>query len=204
MDELLLLEAGPEAEYLLARPALKSIRAPDFTGSLDYIDSLASRRSLTVSWRDVGGITAAVLNRPSLTLAVPQAAPGPTDVGFEVSSTDFRPLGDSRTFHPEGVYRRPAALRRSSSDVIASRPRLEFPPGWRNPLDPTRETDELNRVMRDMERRIRRHPFSFRRPSDVVICLKRKIRRRVMHALGFAGQSGFNPPTRTYYSRVIC
>lgn len=200
MDELSLLEADA------IESALPPRQAPDFTGSLDYIDSLASRRALTLSLRDAAAITMAVNYRPSsLSLDVGQAMQGPTDVGYS-SVSDFRPLGDARRFDPEFSVRAPRALVRSASRVVSSRPVAHFPPGWRNPLDPDRSTEELNRVIGEIERRVHRKPFKnyFDRPNQVVICLKRKIRREVMNAFGYAGETGFNPPKRTYWSRIIC
>lgn len=210
MDELSLLEAdsiGLQA-VRAAESAKSLLPAADFTASLDYIDSLASRRSLTVSRRDLSLITTAAMSSFDYLspLKDSKAVPSQTDVGF-YSSTDFRPLGDARRFDPEFSVRPPRALVRSASRVNAYvSPRNDFPPGWRNPLDPDRSTDDLNRAMREAERRIFRKPFSFRRPNQVVICLKRKIRRAVMHASGFAGgtNSGFRPPRRTYWSKVVC
>jgi hypothetical protein len=211
MDELLLLE-GEAIEAAAAASPKKYLPAPDFTGSLDYIDSLASRRALTLSRRDVATITTAAFDGFSYLspLNVSKAVPGETDVSFNLS-TDFRPLGDARRFNPEFSIRPPAALSRSASRIVANprSPQNRFPPGWRNPLDPDRDTDELNRVMEEMERRARRKPFAryFKKPNQVVICLKRKLRRAVMHATGFSGMPGnpgFRPPVRTYYSKVIC
>lgn len=209
MDELALLEADSIEAYQAAESASIRIPAPDFTGSLEYIDSLASRASLTLSRRDAVAITTAIADNFHYLspLLRSQAVPSPADAGFSVS-TDFRPLGDARRFDPEFSVRAPRALNRSSARVVASRvsPRIrnDFPPGWRNPLDPSRETDDLNRAMRSIERRISRKPFQFKRPNQVVICLKRKIRRQVMNALGFAGGTGFRVPHRTYWSKVVC
>lgn len=217
MDELSLL-VGPSirAARRVARRPKFTLPAADFTASLDYIDSLASRRALALSRRDVAIITTAASNGFDYLspLFVNKAVPSPSNDGFRVSS-DFRPLGDARRFDPEYFVRPPRALVRSSSRVVASRVspvrsplRASFPPGWRNPLDPTRDIDDLNRAMRESERRVLRRPFKnyFERPNQIVICLKRKIRRAIMHASGFAGgtNSGFRPPTRTYYSSVIC
>lgn len=207
------IEAVQAAESRLgAVSAQTKLPAPDFTGSLDYIDSLASRRSLTVSKRDLAQITTAAMSTFDYLspLVDSKAVLSPTDVGFR-QSTDFRPLGDDRRYYPESV--RPLrALSRSAIRVYDSpirlSPKAAFPPGWRNPLDPDRSTEDLNRVMEEMERRLRRAgPFSRRRfgwRDQVVICLKRKIRRNVMAAMGHMGRSGFNPPRRTYWSKVVC
>lgn len=204
MDDLSLL-----GELSTSESENNSLPTADFTASLDYIDSLASRRALTLSRRDALAITTAVNGFDYLSpLLSTKAVPSPTDVGFNVS-TDFRPLGDARRFNPE-VSLAPLGLVRSSSSVVAPSSPYRVPPGWRNPLDPTRSPGDIERSMRDMERRTLRRPFAdlgqrrFRVPNQVVICLKRKIRRNVMHAFGYAGGFGFRIPRRTYWSKVIC
>jgi hypothetical protein len=207
MDDLSLLEAGSIDDAVAAEPASSSLPAPDFTGSLDYIDALARRNSLTLSRRDAFAITTAVNGFDYLSpLLSSKAVPTPTDVGFNFSS-DFRPLGDARRFDPEGFVRSPRALVRSSARVVSPSTPYRVPPGWRNPLDPTRSPGDIERAMRDIERRVFRKPWasrSFSVPDQVVICLKRKVRRNVMHAFGFAGGYGFRIPRRTYWSSVIC
>lgn len=206
-DVLSLLEAGTIEELRALEPASNTLPAADFTASLDFIDSLASRRSLSISRRDLATITtASSFDYLSPAVEGLRAVPSASDDAFNVS-TDFRPLGDARRWQPEEFRLAPKALVRRASQVIDSQvyPRNDFPPGWRNPLDPGRSTGELDRVVRDIERRARRpSPFAFRRPNQVVICLKRKIRRQVMNAFGYAGSSGFRAPRRTYWSRVIC
>lgn len=44
----------------------------------------------------------------------------------------------------------------------------------------------------------------FKQPSRVLICIRRRARREVMHALGFAGKVGQRPPHRGPYSSVRC
>lgn len=44
----------------------------------------------------------------------------------------------------------------------------------------------------------------FASPSRVMVCIRRKIRRGVMHALGYAGKTGFRRSHRNYYSSVRC
>lgn len=200
---LSLLEAAP------MRAAGKRISAADFTATFDYIDSLASRRALTLGRRDIAYITTADLIALSPSVGRIKAVPGPIERSF-YSSTDFRPLGDARRYHPEFTFRRPASLVRSSVDVVSPsyypRIRNDFPPGWRNPLDPDRSTEDLNRTMREIERRALRNPWRnyFRNRSQAVICLKRQMRKQIMHASGFAGLTGFRAPKRNYWSRIYC
>lgn len=204
MDELSLLVDDAIETEAVAASASPKLPAPDFTGSLEYIDSLASRSAVALSRRDVATITTALSTFDYLSpLLNKQAVPGPTERSFSVS-TDMRPLQDARMFDPERSSRGPVGLVRSSSRVVASPPLNKFPPGWRNPLDPYRDPAEIERSLNESQRRVQRKPFAFRKPDQVVICLKRKMRKAVMHAFGFAGLTGFRKPRRTYWSRVVC
>lgn len=44
----------------------------------------------------------------------------------------------------------------------------------------------------------------FREPNRVLICVRRQIRREVLHAKRIAGGSGFKKPKYNEYSRVRC
>lgn len=46
--------------------------------------------------------------------------------------------------------------------------------------------------------------YGFENPWKVIICLKRKMRREVMNALGYAGKTGFQKPKYTQFSYVRC
>lgn len=209
MDLLGLLEADSiEAEEAVsaAESALPSLPAPDFTGSLDYIDSLANRSSVSISQRDVANIATGLSEYDYLSTKFQRPVLGRQQVALTDFTSDSGPLQDRRLFDPEGSFRRHAAAVRSSSDVVSSPIRSEFPPNYRNPLDPGRDVADLNFTMSEMERRVRRQPFAFRKPSQVDICLKRKIRKGVMHALNVPYMPWYlrAKPKRSYWSRVIC
>lgn len=51
--------------------------------------------------------------------------------------------------------------------------------------------------------RVSWHGVGFRDPTSVMICIRRKIRREVMHALGAAG-GRVRRPRRNFYSNVRC
>lgn len=46
--------------------------------------------------------------------------------------------------------------------------------------------------------------LSFFKPSNIPICLRRKIRREVLHAFRIAGRSGIGPPRYNEYSHISC
>lgn len=48
------------------------------------------------------------------------------------------------------------------------------------------------------------HFVGFRTPNKVLICVRRKIREEVMHALKKTGKRGQKKPRRNYYSDVRC
>lgn len=45
---------------------------------------------------------------------------------------------------------------------------------------------------------------SFRGSQKVLVCIRRKIRRQVMHALGVAGSVGLRRPRRNWTSEIHC
>lgn len=51
---------------------------------------------------------------------------------------------------------------------------------------------------------MRASPVSWENPYDMIICLKRKIRREMMHALGIAGSHKIRYPKYTQFSFVRC
>lgn len=46
--------------------------------------------------------------------------------------------------------------------------------------------------------------FSFSAPREVLICVRRKIRKQVLHALRKTGKVGQRRPRRGFYSSVSC
>lgn len=45
---------------------------------------------------------------------------------------------------------------------------------------------------------------TFQRPGSVVLCIRRHVRRQVLHAFSIAGKKGLNPPRRTAASNISC
>lgn len=46
--------------------------------------------------------------------------------------------------------------------------------------------------------------LQFSAPKEVVVCVKRKVRKEVLHALGKSGKTGQKKPRRNYFSDVRC
>lgn len=105
-----------------------------------------------------------------------------------VSSRGFlREIEDRREYHPEGVYA-PA-----QSTIKAARELKFFSNG-------------STRVRRN-DRSSYQYPsplVAFASPSKVAVCIRRKQRSEVMHALGKAGKVGQRKPRFNYLSEVSC
>lgn len=108
---------------------------------------------------------------------------------------------DRRTWHPQGVFA-------PAKSIVESYPRMmelppEFAPSWpaRFP-DVPRRIDFRPKVLEQAQ--LQPMKYGFANPLKVIICLKRKIRKEVLHALGIAGKTGFKTPTYNAYSRVRC
>lgn len=96
----------------------------------------------------------------------------------------IKPIGDRRLFHPAPVFSRPAlSTRRIASRLVTPTP--------------------FKRA-RLMSARSNGWATAFQNPPQVMICVRRKIRREVIHALGLGGASGMVPRRRNPFSEVSC
>lgn len=110
------------------------------------------------------------------------------------SSSTLKLFEDRRTFHPEGDLRPAGVLRGPRSRFV------------------------VKNVLKRLVNRDIRGPYGiklahvnvvpwnvgFERPKDVLICVRRKIRREVLHALHIAGRSGLGSPHYNEFSKVRC
>lgn len=48
------------------------------------------------------------------------------------------------------------------------------------------------------------HALGFKIPNQVMICVRRKTRKEVMHAKRHAGKGGHRKPRRNFWSRISC
>ena len=102
----------------------------------------------------------------------------------------FKPIsmtlpGDRRTFHPAPTFSRPAF-----SKFQRSATRLVMP-------NPVQRAALMNK-------RASGWATAFDKPRDVMVCVRRKIRREVIHALGLGGAAGMVPRKRNPFSGVSC
>lgn len=102
--------------------------------------------------------------------------------------SSLRAIEDRREFHPEGDFRPARGFVYPRHRLVVSVPRQE----------PSRLADTYTPVV----------PLgvSFKAPRQVAICVRRKQRREVLHAMGKTGRgSRFNrAPRRNVYSEVSC
>lgn len=107
---------------------------------------------------------------------------------------------DRRVWHPEGA----SALPRS---MVEFRTRInERPPNFVGDEIYNPRTGELiyTKASQMSQKTFSPWKLAFDNPWKTVICLKRKMRREIMHAFGYAGKSGFKKPRFTQYSYVKC
>lgn len=195
--------------------------AADFTASLSFIDSLASRSLVSLSRRDVARIATAA-NWGTLSGSSQQkAVPFSSLLDESLISYSSPPRGDGRQFHPQGVSRPLGAVSRDATDLIdpdpffprpkrPSRkvspftypglpeptpdfPVVTYPPDWKS------RRDRVERVFKEFGRSL-----SFRRSSHVEICLRRRMRRQVLMSAGIFRERYIKPPIFTRWSHVVC
>lgn len=113
---------------------------------------------------------------------------------------------DRRLWHPLG----PRAFPKSKTQAYPKIDELpakiksyQYPPG--SPIRRIGNDDVDTRTGEVLYHRAY-DPFkiSWDNPYKMIICLKRAMRREVMHALGYAGKTGFKKPKYTQYSTVRC
>lgn len=90
-------------------------------------------------------------------------------------------LGDRRLFHPAGVLRPAAAVIRSARRLVPARKAL---PSRSRPTIPER--------------------IGFAVPKKVMICVRRKQRREVIHAKRLQGKGAGSRKSRNLWSAVSC
>lgn len=116
--------------------------------------------------------------RPSATsqpvASVPLLRPSVSLVGSPLLEFE-----DRRTFHPEGVYRPPRSLNRSDTQIVPKQ-------------KPKRQPSQTKGTL------------SFADPRSVLVCIRRGIRKEVLHALGKAGRTGFKRRRTTQTSKISC
>lgn len=185
LDELeSLLLGGSEGAAVPARPG-------EFRGSMEYIESLPEEPPLSLSLGiSAGRDTADIANFAPLLLEEAELP---------------RPMVDNRRFDPTQDVN-PGERIRGAARLVDFDPNHDVDPlTGETPEEYKVRVDKLWKRMSD-----RKNPFSgrsarmqFNQPSWLDICVKRKIRREVMHALGLSGMFYF-PRHISPFANVRC
>lgn len=101
----------------------------------------------------------------------------------------MRQYEDRREFHPDGRHQSPRSINKFHTEFQVRRaPRARV-----EPVDFTQNSFQAV-------------PWniSFVKPREVLTCVRRKIRREVLHAFRVAGKRGLSGPRYNEFSKVSC
>lgn len=87
-------------------------------------------------------------------------------------------IEDRRTYNPTKTVARPRSIRQDQARVTLKSPRAK-----------TLQT---------------KTPLGFAVPDKVALCVRRNIRKEVLHAKRVAGRSGLKRPRRNFWSSIKC
>lgn len=97
---------------------------------------------------------------------------------------------DRRQFHPEGAFRSPRGFYTGDArSKISQR-------AYRSAADPIRRHRYLMSLGAEQQ--------AFTVPSRLMVCVRRKVRREVLHAKREAGRGGMRRPRRNFLSSISC
>lgn len=105
----------------------------------------------------------------------------------------LRQLEDRRTFHPQGAARPAAGFFVPRHRLVVRAPARRSVTVTGPGLGASPSQDFFSPPI----------GVGFQAPRQVAVCIRRKVRKQVMHAKGFAGGK-VRRPRRTEYSGVIC
>lgn len=98
-------------------------------------------------------------------------------------------IEDRRVFHPDGLARPARSLYRRRPRLRVIQPRLE-----------RRSKNVTSRLARSSTPSF----FAFADAPRVAVCVRRKVRQEVLHALKKTGSKGQRRPRRSFTSSIVC
>lgn len=107
---------------------------------------------------------------------------------FSDSMSDLSEIEDRRRWHPEGEFSPARGYSKLSTTLTRSTPNVNRP-------NPRPKSARL--FISDLKE-------TFTEPKRVAICVRRQIRKEVLHALRQTGGTGQNRPTYNANSMVSC
>lgn len=125
----------------------------------------------------------------SVPLSVNRLVPRPVlslEPGFRRARALLSEIEDRRTYHPDGP-------RRPARSFLRSRHRL-------TDLNKKAPRSRANRTaLSNVSGRL-----AFQGPENVLVCVRRNMRRQVMFAKKKTGRRGQRPPRRNWFSSISC
>jgi len=119
------------------------------------------------------------------------------NLNYEIAkSKNWRTYEDRRTFHPLQAAA-PALSINQGRSRLTLRDRRQVVSRMYNPQ--IGFASPVHSVFSQTKAAI-----GFANPRRVLICLRRGVRRQIMHALGHAGRTGQKPPVKNWYSQISC
>lgn len=114
----------------------------------------------------------------------------PTTPSYNHDFYGLRPVEDRREFHPDGPSRPARSFKRSQH-------RLIVPEHIPQPYNQTRSPgfDYYYSIP---------NTIGFEAPRTVLVCVRRRRRKEVLHALKKTGKAGQKSPRRSAYSDIKC
>lgn len=99
-------------------------------------------------------------------------------------------LQDRRAFNPEDVYASPRSIQGTRSRIRSSRV-----------VAATAQSSPNRARMPKMRFKV---TYAFQSPKRVLVCIRRRARKEVLHALKKTGRRGQRSPRFNYYSSIRC
>lgn len=127
------------------------------------------------------------------------AVPGPTPL-VPLSPFDLT-LDDNRTYHPDGNFRTPSMLNPYEPEIEVYEQTKRRPAGLRSNQS-YRQTRPYGRATQNQQ--ALSQSVAFRDGSRVAVCVRRKQRKEVLHALRKTGGGSRKPRRYNRYSQVKC
>jgi hypothetical protein len=128
--------------------------------------------------------------RDNLSISTSSLVPLQTDYSRSINVFQETPLvevEDRRKFHFDEYQA-----------VSVSKPRHRLKVS--KPRQPSKNQDRFAHLRTGQTKGL----IAFQNPSKVAICIRRKQRKQVLHAIGKAGKVGQRRPKRNYFSSIHC
>ena len=103
----------------------------------------------------------------------------------------LREVEDRREYHPEGFDRPARSVSRSRHRLVVAPSPIAVSPAFSSPQSVGSPVSVPNGV-------------AFADSDRVLTCVRRSVRKQVLHALGKAGKRGQKKPRRSAYSDIQC